>query len=118
MTTFRVRRTARPISPGMFADLGVPAASFAALPDGGQEVTVPETLTAQQVTVGRIRLMTATPDVEGTVTAAMTAVAGNAAFLALPSPSAAQSVAQVRALTRQVDAIIRLIVAEILGETS
>jgi hypothetical protein len=39
---------------------------------------------------------------------AAAALAGNATFLAIASPSNAQVVAQVRALTRQVNALIRL----------
>ncbi len=39
---------------------------------------------------------------------AANALAGNAAFVALASPSNAQTLAQVKALTRQMDALIRL----------
>ena len=49
------------------------------------------------------------------VTAAQTALANNHTFLALPSPTAAQSVAQVQALTRQIDALIRLAVGDLSG---
>lgn len=41
---------------------------------------------------------------------ARAAMAVNAAFLALPTPSAAQVAAQVKALTRQNNALIRLLV--------
>ncbi len=40
---------------------------------------------------------------------AQTALSTNATFLALGSPTNAQTLAQVQALTRQIDAIIRLV---------
>jgi hypothetical protein len=41
---------------------------------------------------------------------ATTALTGNATYLALASPTTAQNTAQIRALTRQMDALIRLTV--------
>lgn len=43
------------------------------------------------------------------------ALANNATYLALPSPSTAQNTAQIKALTRQVNAVLRLLV---VGDTS
>jgi hypothetical protein len=44
---------------------------------------------------------------------ARAALVGNATFLALAAPTAAQNAAQVKALTRQVDGLIRVALAEL-----
>lgn len=44
---------------------------------------------------------------------AMAALAGNRDFLALASPTNAQTLAQVKALTRQMNAVIRLLVGDL-----
>lgn len=49
--------------------------------------------------------------------AASAALANNTAYLALTNPTTAQAVAQVRALTQQVDALIRLAVGNFSGTT-
>lgn len=46
------------------------------------------------------------------------ALAKNATYLALASPSTAQNAAQVKALTRQVNAVIRLLVTEDTADIS
>jgi hypothetical protein len=46
---------------------------------------------------------------------AVQAIADNSAFLALASPSNAQSIAQVKTLTRQVQALIRLKLGRLEG---
>lgn len=43
---------------------------------------------------------------------AQVALANNLAYLAIPSPTQAQAIAQVQALTQQVDAIIRIILSQ------
>lgn len=48
---------------------------------------------------------------------AANALAGNIAFLAVASPSTAQVTAQVKALTRQVDALIRLAANQLTDTT-
>ena len=44
-------------------------------------------------------------------TKAPAALANNITYLAIPTPSQAQAVAQVAALTRQVNAVIRILLA-------
>lgn len=48
---------------------------------------------------------------------ARAALAGNADFLALTSPTNVQTLAQVRALTRQMNAVIRLVVGDLSSDT-
>ena len=46
-------------------------------------------------------------------TKAQTALTNNAAFLAIANPSAAQNAAQAKALTRQVNAVIRILLNQL-----
>lgn len=64
----------------------------------------------------------ATADTEATsaatlTTRARTAIQGNKDFLALASPTNAQTLAQVKALTRQANALIKLEVRDLLDTT-
>jgi hypothetical protein len=65
-------------------------------PDGSRQPvteTVPDSVVNQQALAGK----------------AQAALAVNATFLGLASPSTAQNTAQVQALTRQVNALVRLV---------
>ena len=42
-----------------------------------------------------------------------TALANNTTYLAIPSPTAAQAITQTQALTRQVNALIRMLLAQV-----
>lgn len=114
MTVFTVPRTARPIDEAMFADLGVPHVTFATLADGGQQVTVPATLTDAQVLRGKIRLLTSTATDEDALVQALGAMDANAAYLA-STPTTAQALAQVKALTAQVDGLMQFVGRDALG---
>lgn len=67
-----------------------------------------------QITTAQARTLAAGPEAtaetnrRALVAKAQTALTGNVTYLALASPSAAQNTAQVKALTRQVNALIRL----------
>lgn len=117
MTTFTVPRTARPISEGMFADLGVPHVDFAPTADGGQQVTVPTTLTDAQVLRGKIRLLTSSAADEDALVQALGALTANNAYLAIASPTAAQAIPQVHALTAQMNGLLQFIGRDALGGT-
>lgn len=52
------------------------------------------------------------------VTKARNALSNNQTYLAIPSPTQAQSVAQVAALTRQVDGLIYYLLHELTGLSS
>ena len=62
-------------------------------------------LTAEQVSAAARTAITNAATIR---TQAQTAMAGNKIFLALASPTTAQTLAQVKALTRQNQALIRL----------
>lgn len=73
------------------------------------------TLTAQQVTTAVAPIVaaqtaadTAAANQQTLLSRAQTALTNNEAFLAIASPTTAQTLTQVKALTRQIDALIRL----------
>lgn len=68
---------------------------------------------AEYTTVAQSRAAEANRDTIETQAAA--ALAANAAFIALASPSAAQNAAQIKALTRQVNKLIRLVLGRLDG---
>lgn len=66
------------------------------------------------------RLLTTDPNEQNTDTLrqqASTALAGNQTYLGLASPTNAQVAAQVRALTQQVDGLIRLAIGQLDATT-
>lgn len=113
MTVFNVARPARPITENMFADLGHPEVAFDPLPGGGQKVTVPADLTADQIMRARCRLVSPDADREALLWQAYQAWKANKAFLAIDAPTADQAIAQVSALTAQVNGVMRLLLPEL-----
>lgn len=76
----------------------------------GFNVNVGDTFDGNQVTPGPANpLVTAVSNREQLLSKAKTALANNATFLAIPSPTQGQSLTQIQALTRQMDAIIRVV---------
>lgn len=67
-----------------------------------------ETWTVRAKTQAELDATTSTTSEAALLAKAATALTTNATFLAIGSPSNAQAVAQVQALTRQVNALIRL----------
>lgn len=109
-TTVTVPVVARPIDPAMFADLTpVEVLGFAGDNASGMTVTFAADLDAATAAAVRCRLVTADAATEQLYLQAVNAIANNLTFLNLGSPTAAQVLAQVQALTRQLDAVIKVL---------
>lgn len=76
-----------------------------------------ETWTERPKTQAELDAATAATNEAALISAARGAIAGNKTFLALASPTNAQTLAQVKALTRQMNALIRLQVRDLLDTT-
>lgn len=112
MTAVTVATVARPLDEIMFADITAAAVTFAPTSDGGATATFADDaspLTADQIAHVRIRMMTADSTEEQRFILAWNAISANQTFLAIASPTNAQAVAQVQALTRQMDALIKYV---------
>jgi hypothetical protein len=77
--------------------------------DGHMLVQFAVNLTADEVTRVRLRCVTTDPTTEGLLGQAWTAYQANVGYLAIPAPTQAQIAAQITALTRQLNAVIRLL---------
>lgn len=74
-----------------------------------------DTWTVRAKTQAELDATTSTTNGAALLAKAATALTNNAAFLAVASPTNAQAVAQVKALTRQVNALIRLARRDLLS---
>lgn len=109
MARFKARGLSRPVDDLDFSDITSARRTGPARWSGENELEIPfdRPLTAAEETAVRRRVV-ATDDTEEQLYALLdAAISGNADFLALSSPTAAQNAAQVKALTRQVQALLR-----------
>lgn len=99
----------RELGPADFADLTpVPVTAVEWVADGRLCVTFDGTLTDDEAAAARRRITSPDVDTETVRAQAVRAVVGNRAYLALAAPTAAETREQVAALTRQMNALIRL----------
>ena len=95
------------IEPADFADIA-PCLDISWATDGALELTFDRDLTAAEEAIVRLRCQSGSP-VEVTLRQqALTAMQANRDFLALTTPTAADITKQAKALTRQMQALIRL----------
>lgn len=109
MAIFRLGRLERAADSVDLSDLttAVRTGSAAWVGDGVLEVPFNRALTAAEAAAITRRLSTADASEEQLAGLLDSALANNADYLALTAPTAAQSQAQVAALTRQVSALLR-----------
>lgn len=104
-TTVTVPLTLRPLDWAMFTDItDVPVMTLNAA-----GIVFDGWLSPDEIARVRIRLMTANAASEQTVLKAWTAIGNNNTFLGLASPTNADAVAQIQALTRQMNAVIAFV---------
>ena len=91
-----------------FLDITAAPVTSALAPEGVLRLTFAGDLTAEQIRRVRVRCMAQDAEHEATLLEALAGVDTNDAYLARTTPTAAQTTAQVAALTRQVNALIAL----------
>ncbi len=105
-----VDRLARPVDVATFTDITAKECLAVGWDDAGKlAVQFAVNLTAAEATLVRVRCLTVDAAAETLLRGAVTAYQTNADYLALPAPTQAQAGAQVAALTRQLQAVIRLL---------
>ncbi len=103
-----VPRAVRPVDVDTFADITTKEVTSVRWAEGGLEVQFATNLSDDEKRQVRVRCATPDAATETLMRQAWTAYQSNADALALTSPTAAQTATQVAALTRQVQALIRL----------
>lgn len=104
-----VRSIARPVDVDTFADITAKEVTSLQWIEDGLAIGFAVNLSADEVRLVRMRAASPDDATEQLLRQAWTAFQNNADFLALPAPSTAQALAQVAALTRQMQAIVRLL---------
>ncbi len=100
----------RYVDAGSFADItGKECLGTGWDDDGRMTVQFAVNLTADEATRVRLRCVTADNGTETLLGQAWAAYQSNAGYLSTPAPTQAQAAAQVAALTRQLNAVIRLL---------
>lgn len=101
----------RAVAPDAFTDITtVPVTRIEWNADGGLDVDFDGDLTGEQQTLVKIRCASADDAEEALFLQAYNAYRNNQQFLNIASPTTAQAVAQVKALSQQLNAVIRVIV--------
>lgn len=104
---------ARPVDTTSFTDITVKECIRVGWNDAGQlEVQFAVNLTAEEAEQVRIRCLTTDATEEAIWRAAWNAMTTNRTFNALPTVTSAQLLAEVKALARQNNGIIRLLLAK------
>lgn len=111
-TTFTVPTVNRPMDEAMFADLGVPDVDFATTAEG-IEITVPVDLTWEQVIRAKCRLLSADAGREALLWSAFAGWKANRTYLEIAAPTAAQQAAQQRALTQQMQGVLKALLPDL-----
>lgn len=112
MTAVTTASVGRPLDEAMFRDITTATVTFQPVAGGGVTATFDDSaspLTSAQIVQVQIRIMTEDATHEQLFTAAYNALSGNQDFLALAPPTSAQAIGQVQALTRQIDALIKVV---------
>jgi hypothetical protein len=106
---------ARPITLDMFGDITAVAISSMNWQAGYLEVTFTADLTPAEVLAVQQRMESRNANEETLRSQALTALQTNRDFIALPSPTQAQTLAQVKALSRQSNGVIRMLLGQLDG---
>lgn len=106
---------ARPIEADMFADITAVPVLGMQWGAGDLAVEFASDLTPTEVAAVQLRMESRNANEETLRGQALQALQGNRDFINLPAPTNAQTLAQVKALTRQSNGVIRMLLGELDG---
>lgn len=115
MATTVVAAPARPIAPEMFVDITPAAVTAMWWTEGTLSVTFGADLTQVQIDAVVRRIQSRNANEEEIRRLAIVALTTNAAYLVIATPTTVQAVAQTKALTRQVNGLIRMVLGVLDG---